>query len=507
MAIYHLHVKSISRGQGKSVVAKAAYNAREKLRDGRDGALKDYSRHGDMTVFSGIFAPKDAPEWAHDRQQLWNEVEQHETHKKAQLAVEITGALPHEFTDQQREWLVKDFIREEFTRKGLVVDLHVHCPPRGPERDGDKPNHHFHALIPLREIGRDGFGERVLNSGSLKENTEYVKELREKWDHLLNRHLERHGFEERVDHRTLEAQGIDREPTTHRGPTVDAMERRGIETERGWQEPANGVQLKEGERLWMGRVIEAFPQPEPNEKPTVEQIIDLEQQWWRRIEQAVAHGSGAAWHDRVEQRAAERSEDYVERGSRAGWRGDGQEPLDLQRLDELRTEIVGMRREINTALKYDLDLAPEYRTALREIADDLRGIHRDTSKEIATLALELSDYEPKVIEMGRARIDEFAHTLEGAGREVGDLAAGLADAAAKLVDFFTDFLVAPSLPTREQVIRQIERQEEKQTDIAEARRYETDRAYREQVNEQQREQREREAREYYLKQNERERER
>jgi len=37
----------------------------------------------------------------------------------------------------------------------------------------------------------------------------------------------------RIDHRTLEAQGIEREPTTHLGPAVASMERRGIATEVG----------------------------------------------------------------------------------------------------------------------------------------------------------------------------------------------------------------------------------------------------------------------------------
>jgi len=225
-------VKPVSRGKGQSVVAKAAYNAREKLRDERTGEMKDYNRHGDEPVFSGIFAPKDAPEWAHDRAALWNAVEAREKRKDAQLAIEITGALPHEFTDQQREWLIKDFVREEFLRKGIVVDLSIHPPPREPERESDKPNHHFHALAVLREIGPDGFGERVLNTQDRELEARRTEQWREKWENLVNRHLERHGFEERIDRRTLEEQGIEREPTKHRGPTVDAMERKGIETDR-----------------------------------------------------------------------------------------------------------------------------------------------------------------------------------------------------------------------------------------------------------------------------------
>jgi ATP-dependent exoDNAse (exonuclease V) alpha subunit len=136
MAIFHLNVHVVSRGKGQSAIAKAAYNSRTKLEDERTGINKDYSRVGGVQ-FSGVFAPKDAPEWAKDREQLWNHVERREDESNransAQLAREIRIALPHELTDQQREWLVKDFVREELTRKGMVADVNIHAP-RGRRR-------------------------------------------------------------------------------------------------------------------------------------------------------------------------------------------------------------------------------------------------------------------------------------------------------------------------------------------------------------------------------------
>src|ERR1700722_45782 len=96
MAIFHLSVKTVSRGKGQSVIAKAAYNARENLRDEQTGKAKDYVRAAGL-VFSGIFAPRDAPAWAHDREALWNEVERREDRStrpdKAQFAREITLGL------------------------------------------------------------------------------------------------------------------------------------------------------------------------------------------------------------------------------------------------------------------------------------------------------------------------------------------------------------------------------------------------------------------------------
>ena len=73
MAIFHLAAKVVSRKAGQSVVAKAAYNAREELTEERTGEVKDYTR-AEGLLFSGLYAPANAPEWTQDRAKLWNEV-------------------------------------------------------------------------------------------------------------------------------------------------------------------------------------------------------------------------------------------------------------------------------------------------------------------------------------------------------------------------------------------------------------------------------------------------
>ena len=104
-------LKTVSRGKGQSAIAKAAYNARENIRDEQTDEQKNYTR-GSAVLFSGIFAPKDAPAWANDRAALWNSVEREKRNEKdAQLAREITLGLPHELTDEQRKQLVTDFVR------------------------------------------------------------------------------------------------------------------------------------------------------------------------------------------------------------------------------------------------------------------------------------------------------------------------------------------------------------------------------------------------------------
>jgi hypothetical protein len=225
MAIFHLNAKVISRGKGQSAVAAAAYRSGDRLRDEQTGEQKFYKQGADRIAFTDIMAPKDAPEWAHDRNRLWNEAERAEKRKDAQLAREIEIALPHELTEQQREWLVKDFAREAFVRQGYAVDIAIHAP----YKDSDDRNHHAHLMVTMRTLGPDGFAakkDRALNGKA------QLAHWREQWAHLANRHLERHGHEERIDHRSLKEQGAEREPTTHLGYAANEMAQRGAQSDR-----------------------------------------------------------------------------------------------------------------------------------------------------------------------------------------------------------------------------------------------------------------------------------
>ena len=161
---------------------------------------------------------------------LYNEIERCEKCKDAQLLREVEIGLPHELDDEQRERLVKDFVREQCGRKGMLADVSIHAP----DRDSDERNHHAHILLTMRELGPDGFGEKVREWNSKQQ----LENWREAWECTANRYLEKHGLEARIDRRSLEAQGIDREPALHRGPGADAMERDGIATARRaeWRE-------------------------------------------------------------------------------------------------------------------------------------------------------------------------------------------------------------------------------------------------------------------------------
>src|SRR5271166_266357 len=225
MAIFHLTAKVISRGKGQSAIASAAYRSGERLRDEQAGEQKFYTARAERILFTDIMAPSGAPEWAHDRNELWNHAERAEKRKDAQLAREFEVALPHEFTERQREWLVKDFAREAFVRQGYVADIAIHAP----DATSDERNYHAHIMVTMRTLGADGFAakkDRGLNS------TEQLEAWREQWANLANRHLERHGHAERVDHRSLEAQGVEREPTVHLGYAAIEMDKRGAQSDR-----------------------------------------------------------------------------------------------------------------------------------------------------------------------------------------------------------------------------------------------------------------------------------
>jgi hypothetical protein len=225
MAIFHLTAKVISRGKGQNVIASAAYRSGQRLIDEQTGEIKEYKARNERIQFEGVFAPKDAPDWARDRQQLWNRVEAFEKRKDAQLAREIEIALPHELTDTQREWLVKDFVREQFTRKGYAVDVAIHAP----DRDSDARNFHAHLLVTMRTLDADGFATKKDRSQNGKGQ---LQEWREEWAKLANRHLERHGHDARIDHRSLAEQGETREPTIHVGYAGIEMEARGGQSDR-----------------------------------------------------------------------------------------------------------------------------------------------------------------------------------------------------------------------------------------------------------------------------------
>lgn len=225
MAIFHCQAKAISRSAGRSATAAAAYRAGELIHDKRTGEVHDYSRKKGIE-YSEIITSDGT---TITRENLWNAAEEAEKRKDAKVAREWEIALPSELSkDHQRE-LARSFARELVDRYGVAADLCIHAPSKG----SDARNQHAHILTTTRvfDAGQLGAKTRVLDSP--KTSGKEVEAVRQLWAVMVNLALERAGHEARVSHKSLEAQGINREPTCHLGPTATAMERRGIQTERG----------------------------------------------------------------------------------------------------------------------------------------------------------------------------------------------------------------------------------------------------------------------------------
>jgi Ti-type conjugative transfer relaxase TraA len=220
MAIYHLHVKVIGRKAGSSAVASAAYRSASRLRDDRLERSHDFSNKRGV-VHSEVMLPEEAPEAWSDRERLWNDVEAFEVRKDAQLAREVEFALPREMTQAQGIELARDFVQAEFVDQGMVADLNVHWDMA---EDGT-PKPHAHVMLTMRSVEENGFGRKVRDWNA----TQMVERWRERWAELANERLAELDIDARIDHRSLEAQGIALEPQSQLGAPAQRIEAEGIE--------------------------------------------------------------------------------------------------------------------------------------------------------------------------------------------------------------------------------------------------------------------------------------
>jgi hypothetical protein len=227
---FRLEADVVRRSKGYSVIEAAAYRARCEITNERTGEICDYTRANNKPLFSGFYAPVNAPQWARERGSFWNHVEQFEKRKDAQLGRDIMIDLPHQMSTEHARFALQDFIRDNFVRKGYAVQLDIH-----PAHEyGDQRNLHAHLLVALRKIEGEDFGKKERTFNGRQPNPEIeVSVWREQAARHINRQLERFGYDLQVDHRRNDERGIDREPTIHLGKTAAAMERRGIESERG----------------------------------------------------------------------------------------------------------------------------------------------------------------------------------------------------------------------------------------------------------------------------------
>ena len=331
LAIYHASTKSLSRSDGRSAVASVAYRAGERLEDARTGLVHDYSRRSGVMV-AEILTPDGG---GADRSALWNAAEAAEKRKDSRTAREWVLALPAELEASERHELARAFAAQLVERYGVAADLAIHAP----SREGDDRNHHAHIFLTTRRIERDGSGVLVMGDKTamelsdskrrglgLKAVAEEVKELRRIWEELANAALERAGRAERIDRRSLEAQGIEREPTQHMGPEATQMERRGEGSERG----------------------EVNRQVSARNEAHAAEIVNLELERQRRVRQENARLRRQAWWDELSRSLREKAALGAE--SRRQREQDAKQQAKRERIEamtaqELAQEIARLRPE------------------------------------------------------------------------------------------------------------------------------------------------------------------
>ena len=292
MAIYHLEAKVVGRGAGRSAVAASAYLSCSRLYNDYDGIQHDYTKKQGL-VWQEVFLPEYAPQEWQDREKLWNAVEEVETAKDSRLAREFVVALPIELSREQQIELLQDFIREQFVSDGMCADAAIHdtdghnphahilltvrpldergkwqyktekeylCMRNGEERGftaaefKSAQNDGWEKQYPYK-VGKKKVymtpsaaeAQELIRADKHPKSTPYGRQnpISERWNSeeqlvswrvawadVTNRYLESAGREERIDHRRNAARGLDEIPTIHEGVTAQALERKGIVSDR-----------------------------------------------------------------------------------------------------------------------------------------------------------------------------------------------------------------------------------------------------------------------------------
>jgi ATP-dependent exoDNAse (exonuclease V) alpha subunit len=299
MAIYYLNIKTLGRGAGGSATYAAAYRAGERIVDARTGHTFDYSKRTDVMHKQLILPSKLATadmSWIRNRAALWNAAEQAELRKNARVAREYLVALPHEMTPAQRLNLVQNFSQDLADRHGFAVDVAIHAP----RPYNDPRNFHAHLLTTTREVLPSGFGAKTdLDVADSERHARglgsWFNELlavRERWANLTNAALRLNNVEARIDHRSLEEQGIDREPL----PRIPVGARRS--EERGERsDVADAIRAAYRARVAARLERGAKEGPVVRDSNDLEDIRRRARQSWLQVRRAQLEHSSAAIPD------------------------------------------------------------------------------------------------------------------------------------------------------------------------------------------------------------------
>ncbi|MGV2497474.1 Ti-type conjugative transfer relaxase TraA [Pelagerythrobacter aerophilus] len=355
MAIYHFSAKVISRAAGSSALAAAAYRSASRLHDQRLDRHHDFSNKAGV-VHSEVLLPDHAPEHFADREQLWNAVETAEVRKDAQPAREVEFAIPRELDETEGIRLARDFVEREFVSRGMIADLNVHWDVGS---DGE-PRPHAHVMLSMREVDEQGFGVKVRDWN----RTGLLNHWREAWAEHVNTRLAELDIDARIDHRTLEAQGIELEPQNKIGPAASRMAEQGLESER--REEHAEIARSNGERIlanpalaldaithsqatFTTRDLARFVHRHTDGKEQFDQVLSAV----KRSSELMRLGRDGRGEERFTSRAMLDCEDRLEKAT---------DRLSMRRHHNLPEEAIG--RSIASAGRRGLALGEEQKTAV-----------------------------------------------------------------------------------------------------------------------------------------------
>ena len=456
MAIYHLEAKVVSRGAGRSAVAASAYLSCARLYNDYDGIQHDYTKKQGL-LWQEVFLPEYAPQEWEDREQLWNAVEEVETAKDSRLAREFVVALPIELNREQQIELLQAFIREQFVSDGMCADAAIHdtdghnphahillavrpldeqgrwqyktekeylCVRNGEERGFTAAefklaqNDGWEKQYPYK-VGKKKVymtpsaaeAQELIRAGKHPKSTRYGRQnpiserwnsedqlaaWRAAWADVTNRHLERYGHDERIDHRSNAARGLDEQPTIHEGVTAQALERKGIIADRceiNRQIKADNALLRE-----LKAAVKKLGQTVKNTLPVIAEAMEK-----LRANMIVFH-----YQLRHIGRGRQRMKDYIH-----------EVQPKLMRYTELVQEIRGKSKERKSLLAEKKEtpfyLIPKQHELSRRIAELTEELEElKSEKEMLLRSLDCAD------DAGTSDVKKEIATLEGALQKLSE---------------------------------------------------------------------------------------
>lgn len=245
MAIYHLHQSHGSRKGGQSGGAKFDYITHEG---------KYSKKHDHCRCFSSRLPSEygGATPTTEQQRSFWLDADKHER-ANATLFTQIEFALPVELTNDGQQQAVLEFIEANIPNQPYTFAIH----------EGKGHNPHVHLIYSDRMLDgkereqgiffkkadkrtaeeRRGAEKNRNFKGGKDHRRELLVGRRESWATIANKALDNEASLWRkiqksipqIDHRTLEAQGINREPQIHRGPARQGR------INRQYEEVINGM--------------------------------------------------------------------------------------------------------------------------------------------------------------------------------------------------------------------------------------------------------------------------